>query len=79
MNIDTGELIRLKQPDVKPVAGEFEPLPAALQAAARKKLGDADSATVSMSSGGRLSKWAREQRKKRRKAARDARRINRSK
>ncbi|MBO9609196.1 MAG: hypothetical protein J7639_24795 [Paenibacillaceae bacterium] len=75
MNVDTGELIRLKQET--PVAGGFEPIPEHLRAAAEKKLGSRDSATVSLTSGGKLSKWAAQKRKEKKKAAKEARRRNR--
>ncbi|WP_342422928.1 hypothetical protein [Paenibacillus sp. FSL E2-0178] len=75
MNIDTGELIRLKQS--QPVSGGFVPIPRELQREANKQLGDNESVIVDLSSNGPLSKWAKALRKKRRKAARESRKQNR--
>ncbi|MEK4853845.1 hypothetical protein NST04_28680 [Paenibacillus sp. FSL H7-0756] len=75
MNIDTGELIRLKQS--QPLSGGFVPIPRELQREANKHLGDKDSVIVERSSNGPLSKWAKVQRKKRRKAVRESRKQNR--
>jgi hypothetical protein len=75
MNVDTGELIRLKQAQAVP--GGFEPIPRELQAAAKKHLAGRDSTIVSLSSGGKLSKWSRKHRKEKRKAAQESRRRNR--
>jgi hypothetical protein len=75
LNIDTGELIRLKQS--QPVSGGFVPIPRELQREANKQLGDNESVIVDLSSNGPLSKWAKAQRKKRRKAARESRKQNR--
>ncbi|MFB9273404.1 hypothetical protein [Cohnella cellulosilytica] len=78
MNVDTGELVRLQEQERKRlVCGEFEPIPAELRGAAEKKLAGSDRAVVSQSSGGKLSKWARLQRKKRRKSTQESRRRNR--
>lgn len=76
MNVDTGELVRLKQGQA--VVGEFERVPPLLRAAAEKHLAGRDAAVVSLSSGGKLSKWARKRRKEKRKAAQQARRRNRN-
>ncbi|MEK4328955.1 hypothetical protein MKX70_24250 [Paenibacillus sp. FSL R7-0312] len=75
MNIDTGELIRLKQS--QPVPGGFVPIPRELQREANKHLSEKDSVIVDLSSNGPLSKWAKAQRKKRRKAVRESRKQNR--
>lgn len=75
MNIDTGELRMFRQGEQIP--REFIPVPPTLAPAARKKLNGNDSAVVSMSSGGKLSKWAKSQRKKKRKMAKESRRQNR--
>jgi len=50
----------------------YEPLPENLQEAARRKLNGRDSAFVSKTSGGKLSKFAAGKRKAKRKKARKA-------
>ncbi|MEI2395630.1 hypothetical protein [Paenibacillus phytohabitans] len=75
MNIDTGELIRLKQS--QPVSGGYVPIPRELQREANKHLAEKDSVIVDLSSKGPLSKWAKAHRKKRRKTAHESRKQNR--
>lgn len=58
-------------------AQRFTPVPQELEHAAERKLGGADSAVVSKTSGGKLSRWAAKQRKAKRKAQRKARRRQR--
>ena len=75
MDVNTGELIRLKQS--QPVSGGFVPIPRELQREANRQLGEKDSVIVDFSSNGPLPKWAKSQRKKRRKAVRESRKQNR--
>lgn len=74
MNTDTGHLVRLtpKEEEEKlKMLNErragYEKLPEELNKAAEMKLGKNDEAFVSLTSGGRLSTWARNKRKARRK------------
>jgi hypothetical protein len=60
-------------PEVK----RFTPVPEELEPAAEKVLAGRDRAFVSKTSGGKLSRWAAEQRKAKRKAQKRARRRNR--
>jgi hypothetical protein len=55
----------------------FEPIPPKLEPAAKKKLAGKDSVMVSLTSGGKLSKWAAKKRKEKRKMAALSRKINR--
>jgi hypothetical protein len=57
----------------------FTPIPKELNQAAEKKLAGKDSAMVSLTSGGKLSRWAAAERKKKRKMVAESRRKNRSK
>lgn len=59
------------------IPDDFIPIPGYLQNAAKKKLAGKQSAHVSFTSGGKLSKWAADQRKKKRKEAKESRRRNR--
>jgi hypothetical protein len=60
----------------------YTPVPKELQSAAEKKLADKTEAMVSLTSGGKLSKWASEQRKNKRKSrakiAKQSRKQNRN-
>ncbi len=56
----------------------YEPVPEELNVAAQKKLAGKDEAMVSLTSGGKLSKWAAKTRKEKRKAQRAARKRNKS-
>lgn len=71
MNVDTNELIA--QMTKKAEKEEFELLPQDLQHAAKTVLKGRPRATVSRTSGGKLSKYAAKRRKQKRKAARAAR------
>jgi len=55
----------------------YQSVPKELENAAEKKLAGKDEAHVSLTSGGRLSRWAAKKRKHRRKMARESRRRNR--
>ncbi len=54
----------------------YTPVPAELEKAAEKKLAGQDEAYVSLTSGGKLSKWAAKQRKAKRKKQKASRRKN---
>ena len=56
---------------------DYQPVPKELEPAAKKKLASKDEAYVSLTSGGKLSRWAAKQRKAKRKAAKMSRRKNR--
>lgn len=79
MEVSTGHLVR----DINAVPEELRPrytqVPDYLNRAARKKLGRKSEATVSLTSGGALSTWARKEqkRKAKRKSAAASRRKNR--
>jgi len=69
MNVDTGELIRFtsdEEMEILKQSGFIEVLEY-LQTAARLKLAGEQSANVSLTIGGKLSKWAAKQRKLARK------------
>ena len=76
MNIDTGHLKRLQaegETEVKKLMEElknmgYHEVPTELKGAAEKKLAGRDEAMVSLTSGGKLSKWAAQKRKERREA-----------
>jgi hypothetical protein len=87
MNCDTGELRKLM-----PFTTEDERIfqmreleetgytlvPQGLEAAAKRKLSGKTEATVSLNSGGKLSKWAAQERKKKRqKMAKESKKRNR--
>lgn len=55
----------------------YEPIPEDLREAAIRKLSGQKEATVSLTSGGKLSKWASKRRKAKRKIAEASRRGNR--
>ncbi|MFZ3171935.1 MAG: hypothetical protein WA118_08150 [Carboxydocellales bacterium] len=57
----------------------YEPVPKELQSAASKKLAGKSEVTVSLTSGGKLSRWAAGKRKEKqqRKAVKESRRRNR--
>ena len=55
----------------------YEPVPQNLTRAGRRVLAGKAEATVSKNSGGKLSKWAARQRKKKNQMAKAARRANR--
>jgi len=56
---------------------DYQPVPKELEPAAKKKLASKDEAYVSLTSGGKLSRWAAKQRKAKRKAAKQSRKKNR--
>lgn len=83
MNPDTGHLATrsmitgLFPSEEEAKAAGYEPVPGHLQKAATAKLAGRTEATVSLTSGGVLSRWAASKRKKKAKAATAARRQNR--
>ena len=94
MNCDTGELRRLiakeigdpeerlndlKRQMVELEKEGFQEVPSELRAAAEKKLSGEDKVFVSLTSGGKLSKWAASERKRKRKAVAESRKKNRRK
>ena len=80
MNPDTGHLVTqevLERMDEEKKK-QYKPLPQRLNRAAKRKLAGKGEATVSLTSGGKLSQWAaQERKKKRRKTARASRKRNR--
>lgn len=58
-------------------ASGYEPVPKELEVSANKKLTGRDEAMVSLTSGGKLSKWAASRRKAKRKMAQASKRRNR--
>lgn len=91
MNVNTGHLItgaNLKaMMDDRPLRemvdlfNQYTPVPEHLQKAAETKLAGKDEAIVSLTSGGKLSRWAAQERKKKKKQqmAKESRRRNRGK
>ena len=81
MNPDTGELRDLATPEEmkKALSEGFEVLPDDCKRAAQHKLKGQKSAMVSLSSGGKLSRWAASKRKKKKQKEKAARRSNRRK
>lgn len=81
MNCDTGDL--RNKAGLEDVAEEFMKrftrLPEELEEAAKRKLNGSNRAFVSLTSGGKLSKFAAGERKKKRNAAKAVRRKNRKK
>lgn len=80
MNPYTGHLVKSLDmvPEIKAI--EYEPVPRELERAVQKKLAGKSEATVSLTSGGRLSKWAagkRSERKAKNQMAKESRRKNR--
>lgn len=76
MNCDTGHLKSF--PADYPISIGFTRLPEDLEPAARTVLAGRDEAQVSLTSGGKLSKWAAKERKNRRKQTRASQRRNRN-
>ena len=73
MNVDSmelrpipDELMQKLQEQEKKMPQGFIPVPSELEKAATKVLAGKDSAVVSRTSGGKLSRWAASERKKRR-------------
>lgn len=79
MNVDTGHLILTdKREELKSLMKQgYEPVPEELSRAAKRKLAGEKEAYVSLTSGGKLSNWARKKRKARKKVARKSRKRNR--
>ncbi len=81
MDVDSGRLItgkmleELKKSDPEE-AKRFIGVPGELNRAAKRKLAGKDEAMVSLTSGGKLSRWASKQRKKR-KMKKQSRKNNR--
>ena len=83
MQIETGHLVadakmqeflkELKREEVE----KYKQVPEELESAAKKKLAGKDEAFVSLTSGGKLSKWAAKQRKEKAKMQKQSRRKNR--
>lgn len=79
MNSDTNQLrVFFSHEDLANLTSEgFEQIPPELENAAKVKLAGRTEATVSRNSGGKLSKWAAQRRKARRKMEKQTRRANR--
>jgi hypothetical protein len=89
MNVNTGRLVGISGDGFGGIPSQlrelmeqgYEPVPEELEVAANKKLAGQKEAYVSLTSGGKLSTWAagrrKENRKSKRKAAKQARRRNR--
>lgn len=75
MNPSTGHLVELRYADVIPEG--YVPLPDHLAPVARKALNGRSETVISLTSGGKLSKWAAGKRKERRRMARESRKANR--
>lgn len=79
MDVDTGHLILAER------SGElhslmkqgYKPVPEELNRAAKRKLAGKKEAYVSLTSGGKLSNWAAQKRKARKKISRESRKRNR--
>lgn len=85
MNPCTGHLVAIPTEKQQEILREmfdrgYEPVPPELEQAAEKKLAGRDEATVSLTSGGKLSRWAakkRNERKARNRMIRESRKRNR--
>ena len=80
MNVNTGHLVNNEMLQIMRESfpqEDYTPVPQELESAAAKKLDGKPEAFVSLTSGGKLSSWAREQRKKKRKMVNESRRRNR--
>ena len=75
MNPSTGHLVGCFGNIPGEKRKDYEPVPPELERAAASKLAGQDEAWVSLTSGGKLSRWAAEKRKKKR--AKGSRRKNR--
>ena len=78
MNPDTGHLKALDEETAKSLEEGYEKVPEELNRAARRKLNGRSDAHVSLTSGGKLSKWAAQKRKNRNKMAKQSRKANRA-
>lgn len=89
MDVNTGHLIsgeslklyekhlrELRELEKEPIQN-YEPVPDELHLAAKKKLAGKDEAMVSLTSGGKLSKWAAKKRKEKRRMANQSKKANR--
>lgn len=76
MNCDTGHIVRGLGEDFPPHG--YTRLPADMEPAATKFLGDRTEGRVSLTSGGKLSKWAAKERNRRKKQAKASQRRNRN-
>ena len=79
MNVNTGHLItsEMFQAMQEFQREEYTPVPKELHSSADKKLAGKSEAVVSLTSGGRLSKWASKQRKNKSKVVKESRKRNR--
>lgn len=81
MNPDTGHLVALDGKTEKEILtlkrDGYEPVPKRLSRAAIRKLNGKNEAQVSLTSGGKLSKFAAQKRKRKRKAQNKSRKANR--
>ena len=77
MNPDTGHLKVIDEESMRLLHDNYEQVPQELNRAVRRKLNGRSEATVSLTSGGKLSKWAAQKRKNRNKMAKQSRRANR--
>lgn len=78
MNVDNGHLIKLmeKSGEIQ-IPDGYEQVPEKLNRAALRKLAGKDEAQVSLTSGGKLSRWASKQRKHKRQIAKQSKQQNR--
>lgn len=79
MNVDTCHLILTdKREELESLMRQgYEPIPEELNQAAKIKLAGEKEAYVSLTSGGKLSRWAAKKRRARNKKARESRKRNR--
>lgn len=77
MNIENNHLVKLSEANALPDG--YQPIPTELTAAALAALAGKSQVFVSKRSGGKLSKWAAQQRKQKRKAAAESKKRNRRK
>jgi hypothetical protein len=78
MNVATNHLMKIDEKELQEVMGlGYAPIPAELNQAANRKLAGQSEAYVSFNSGGKLSSWAAQKRKKKRKMAKESRKRNR--
>jgi len=80
MNTDTGHLVDMNFDEMKRLYEkntDYEPVPKNLRHAAGRKLNGKKEAMVSLTSGGKLSRWAASKRKKKRQMAKASRQANR--
>lgn len=80
MNPSTGHLVKDLTFAPEAARSQYEPIPPELARAAHKKLAGKNEATVSLTSGGKLSKWAagrRNERKIKNRMVKNSRKTNR--